>query len=283
VEEKSQTRPGDLTTVVAEIPGVRVQVSDPGTGAAGLRIQGMRAQYSAVLIDGLPLHGGEGLGLGLLQIPPLDLQQAEVIKGAATALYGPAALGGVLDIITRHPSDTPERTVLVNQTTRGGTDGALWLSKQFNQRWGATLLAGVHHQNLQDVDHDGWADLPGYTRGELRPRVFWSGPDGRALELTAGTTIENREGGGDGDLRQRADTRQGDGGFHGRWPLDAASLIEVRAAWSGQWQNHRVLDPSAGPVELHDQRQTGFGEAIYRRTSGAAVWLVGGAWNLEDY
>ena len=283
VEEKSQTRPGDVTTLVKEIPGVRLQVSAPATGAAGLRIQGLRAQYSAVLIDGLPLHGGEGLGLGLLQIPPLDVQQAEVIKGAATALYGPSALGGVLDIVTRRPGDVPERTVLLNQTTRAGTDGALWLSKKFGERWGATFLGGVHGQNLTDVNHDGWADLAGYTRGELRPRLFWSGESGRSLELTAGATFEDREGGGDGDLRRHADTDHGDAGFHGRLPLGRSALVEMRGAWSAEWQDHRVFDPVQRAVVYHDRVQTGLGEAVYRRTSGAAVWLLGAAWNLAEY
>src|SRR2546428_12190785 len=59
-------------------------------------------------------------GLGLLQIPPLDLRQAEVIKGAATALYGPAALGGVVNLVSRSPSDRQE--ILLNQTSRSGTD-----------------------------------------------------------------------------------------------------------------------------------------------------------------
>ena len=94
--EKSLQHPADLRNVVAELPGVRVQTASSTTASSGLRLQGLRAQYSAVLLDGLPLMGSGGPGLGLLQLTPIDLQQAEVIKGAATALYGPSAAGGVL-------------------------------------------------------------------------------------------------------------------------------------------------------------------------------------------
>lgn len=45
-------------------------------------------------------------GLGLLEIPPMDLGQVEVIKGVASALYGSGAMGGVVNLIYRRPCDT---------------------------------------------------------------------------------------------------------------------------------------------------------------------------------
>jgi iron complex outermembrane receptor protein len=103
IDEKTQMRPADLTYLLREMSGVRVQPTGPSSGAAGIRVQGMRAQYTLLLSDGLPLHGAQPGGLGLLQIPPLDLAQAEVIKGPASALYGTGALGGVLNLICMHP------------------------------------------------------------------------------------------------------------------------------------------------------------------------------------
>ena len=110
--------------------------------------------------------GGRSAALGLLQIPPLDLRQAEVIKGAATALYGPAGLGGVVNLVSRSPSDRHE--ILVNQTSRSGTDAVVWLGKRLNDRWGYTVIGGAHHQDQVDANGDGWADLPGFERVELR-------------------------------------------------------------------------------------------------------------------
>jgi iron complex outermembrane receptor protein len=283
VTEKALTRPGDVTTLVKEIAGVRPQITSPATGAAGLRIQGLRAQYSAILLDGLPLHGTRDTGLGLLQIPPLDVQQAEVIKGAATALYGPSALSGVLDILSRRPSDTPERMALLNLTTRSGADASYWLSRKFSEAWGATFLGGAHTQELSDVNHDGWADLPGYSRVEIRPRLFWNGEQGRSAEFTIGTTLENREGGGGGDLRQHADTRHGDAGASAHWPMGSAGVLVLRGAWSGDWQALRQFDPTLGATPLHDDHQTGFAEATYLHSHRALEWLVGSAFELDDY
>ena len=69
-----------------------MQTTSPSLGAASVRVQGMLGRYTSFLSDGLPLFGQQGAGLGLLQIPPIDLGQVEVIKGNASALYGSAAL-----------------------------------------------------------------------------------------------------------------------------------------------------------------------------------------------
>jgi iron complex outermembrane receptor protein len=75
-----------------------VQSTNPSLGGANVRIQGLRGRYSLILADGLPLYGGQAGGLGLLQIPPVDLGRVEVIKGTASALYGSSALGGVINL-----------------------------------------------------------------------------------------------------------------------------------------------------------------------------------------
>ena len=62
---------------------------------------GVSGQYTAMLADGLPLYGGAASALGPLDISPVDLKRVELIKGAASALYGGQALGGVINILTK--------------------------------------------------------------------------------------------------------------------------------------------------------------------------------------
>ena len=80
-----------------ETSGIRVQTTSPSLGSSTVRIQGMKGRYTRFLADGLPLFGQQGAGLGLLQIPPVDLGQVEIIKGVASALYGAGAMGGVVN------------------------------------------------------------------------------------------------------------------------------------------------------------------------------------------
>src|SRR3546814_196061 len=95
IEEKLMMTPGNIAMMVSETPGVRTQITSPSLGAASIRMQGLKGRYTQLLADGLPLYGGQAPAIGLLQIPPTDLGQVEIIKGAASALYGPSALGGV--------------------------------------------------------------------------------------------------------------------------------------------------------------------------------------------
>ena len=125
IEEKLLMTPGDVAMLLNETSGLRVQVASPSLGAANVRVQGLRGRYTQILADGLPLYGGQTGSMGLLQIPPMDLGQVEVIKGVASAFYGASALGGVINLVSRRPvREHPEREVLVNRTTRKGTAGA---------------------------------------------------------------------------------------------------------------------------------------------------------------
>ena len=172
--------PGDIAMLLNETSGLRVQITSPSLGAANVRVQGLRGRYTQLLSDGLPLYGGQTGSIGLLQIPPLDLGQVEIIKGVASALYGSSALGGVINLVSRRPMQR-ERQWLVNRTTRGGTDNAFWIAEPPKNRWGYTLLGGAHFQVKNDIDGDRWTDLPGYKRGVLRPRI--SGKQKGALLL----------------------------------------------------------------------------------------------------
>ena len=103
IEEKMLMTPGDIVMMLNEMGGMRVQATSPSLGAASVRIQGMRGRYTRFLSDGLPLYGSQPGGLGLLQIPPMDLGQVEVIKGVASALHGAGAMGGVVNLLSRRP------------------------------------------------------------------------------------------------------------------------------------------------------------------------------------
>lgn len=248
VDEKTAMRPGDLTQMVAEIPGVRVQPGAPGMGGANLRVQGFRGQYTEFLTDGLPLTGTSEAGLSLVQLPPLDLAQIEVIKGAASALYGPTALAGVVNFVTRRPppeGGRPIRDLLFSSSSFGGLDGVGFAGDRLNDSWSYTVLGGAHRQSLREADSDGWADIVGSTRGELRPRLFWSGTSGSRLLLTAGLSGDERHGGGISSASappsesDRLKSRHGDIGAVGRIVLSSGTLLAFRGSIAGLSRDHR--------------------------------------------
>ncbi len=211
IEEKMLMTPGDIVMMLNEMGGMRVQATSPSLGAASVRVQGMRGRYTRFLSDGLPLFGEVG-GLGLLQIPPMDLAQVEVIKGVASSLYGAGAMGGVVNLISRQPGAEPAREFLLNRSTRGATDAVSFFSAPLANGWGATFLGSGHWQQRVDVNDDDWSDLPKYARGIARPRLFWNDDKGNRFFATAGVTIEDRQGGSSSYV-EALDTRGFDAGL----------------------------------------------------------------------
>ena len=286
IEEKMLMTPGDIVMMLNEMGGMRVQATSPSLGAASVRIQGMRGRYTRILSDGLPLYGAQPGGLGLLQIPPMDLGQVEVIKGVASALHGAGAMGGVVNLLSRRPGEEADREILLNQSTQGGTDGVLWLSSPLSGNWGMTLVGGGHWQSLTDIDGDGWADMARYARGVVRPRVFWDDGQGRALLLTAGATRESRSGGTEpgrvlaatgSPYREALDTRRHD--FGALWQTVAgSSVINARAAIAQSQHEHRF-----GTTLERDRHETGFAEVTVRRAAGRHTWVAGAAVEHDTY
>ena len=288
IEEKILMTPGDIVMMLNEMGGMRVQATSPSMGAATVRIQGMRGRYTRVLFDGLPLAGQQVGGLGLLQIPPMDLSQVEVIKGVASALYGAGAMGGVINLVARRAGDDPVREVLFNQSTVGTTDGVGFFSRRLSQQLRGTLTTGLHYQLKNDIDDDGWYDLAGYSRFVVRPRLFWEDGKTRSGWLTVGYTGENRYGGAVSDAlppqlqgvdyREAIDTTRVDVGGLYQEIFRGSLVFNGRVAATLQRHEHVF-----GPISEHDRHTNVFAEASLRGVRGRHTWVGGVAFERESF
>lgn len=287
IEEKLLMTPGDIVMMLNEMGGLRVQATSPSIGAASVRVQGMKGRYTRVLSDGLPLVGQQVGGLGLLQIPPMDLGQVEVIKGVASAFYGAGAMGGVVNLLSRRPADEPTYDALFNLSTLGATDAVMYLSTAARDGWSASILAGGHGQVRVDRDADGWADVAGYRRAVVRPRATWDGGSGRSVFLTAGVTWEDREGGTlDGAVlpatgaayREALDTRRYDVGGIAQTLVGGRYVLTARG--SATWQQHTH---AFGGIVERDRHNNLFSEVALRGSAGAATWVTGAAYERDAF
>jgi len=64
-----------------------------------------------LLVDGEPMLSGDTGEIIWESIPTVDIERIEIVKGAGSALYGSNALGGVINIITREPGESPETRI----------------------------------------------------------------------------------------------------------------------------------------------------------------------------
>src|SRR3546814_19052177 len=99
--------------------------------------------------DGFPLYSGFSGGLGLLQIAPLDLQQVEVIKGSSSTLYGGGAIAGLVNLVSKKPTDERQLNFLLNGTSALGLDASAFYAEKF-KKTGTTIYAAYNHGRSEE-------------------------------------------------------------------------------------------------------------------------------------
>lgn len=194
VDEKINMRPANVSMVLNESTGIKVQQTSATSATQSVRIQGLDGRYTQILKDGFPSYGGFSGSLSLLEIPPLDLRQVEIIKGPAATFYGEGAIAGVVNFISKVPEDEPVTYFLFNQTSALGSDVSLFDSRKFS-RVGYTFLGQFNYQREYDSDGDDFTDLPRTYSFSLSPRGFFTLDDKTSLMIGNSFSYQNRTGG----------------------------------------------------------------------------------------
>ncbi|MCY7371882.1 MAG: TonB-dependent receptor [Polaromonas sp.] len=94
-----------LRDLLAQQPGVQIVSNGSYRSSTGVFLRGASSSQTIVLIDGIRV-GSATLGTASIENFPLArIERIEILRGAASALYGPDAVGGVIQIFTREPTD----------------------------------------------------------------------------------------------------------------------------------------------------------------------------------
>ncbi len=194
MDEENTIKPGNIASILGDISGIQIQQSSAISGNANVRIQGLDGRYTQILRDGMPLFDGFSGGFGILQVPPLDLKQVELIKGSASTLYGGGAIGGLINLISKRPRYEQEGIVTINQTTLKESNINTYISKR-NKNAGYTFFGGYTHQRAVDVNSDGISDVPDLDALILHPRFFFYPGSRTTIALGYTGTFETRNGG----------------------------------------------------------------------------------------
>lgn len=195
LEEKANMKPGDIRMVLAESTGIQTQQTSATSANSSIRIQGLDGRYTQILKDGFPLFSGYSGGLGLLQTPPLDLKQIEVVKGSASTLYGGGAISGLVNLISKTPSKERELRFLVNGTSAGGLDVNGFYSKQLTKKFGVTLFASRNSNLAYDPAKIDLSAIPKFERYTFNPKLFFNFSEKTKLMIGVNAGLENRIGG----------------------------------------------------------------------------------------
>jgi len=104
IDQRNITQLDEALSYVSGVTVARDQVNI--RGASGFALGA--GSRTAVLLDGFPLISGDAGDIKFDVLPVADIERVEVIKGAGSALYGTGALGGVVSLLTKEPTEEAE-------------------------------------------------------------------------------------------------------------------------------------------------------------------------------
>lgn len=279
LDEKGNMKAGDIRMLLAESTGIHVQTTSPTSANASIRIQGLDGRYTQILKDGFPIYSGASSGLGLLQIPPLDLKQVEVIKGSTSTLYGGGAIAGLVNLISKTPTEERDLRFHLNGTSGRGLDINGFYGQKF-KKIGTTIFASHNRNGAYDPAQIGLSAIPQFERYVLNPKLFVYFNDKTKMNFGINTTIENRLGGdmlyikGKGDNTHQYFEENKSQRYSTQFVFDHTvnenSFVQIKNSVS--YFNRNTAIPN---YEFEGTQTATFTEASYTHSKEKSEWVTG--------
>jgi iron complex outermembrane receptor protein len=273
--EKGNMKPGDIRMMLNESTGIQTQQTSATSFNAGIRIQGLEGRYTQILRDGYPLYSGFAGSLSLLQIAPLDLKQVEVIKGAASTLYGGGAIAGLVNLVSKTPTEERDLNFLGNVTSAGGLDLSGFYSEKYGKA-GLTLFASRNSNAAFDPASIGLTAIPKFERYTVNPRLFLY-HDKTITDVGIAYTTENRTGGsmdyiknGRPGFFEKNNTERITAQFGMVHRVNEATTIQFKNSYSRFDRNLSIPDYSFNALQ-----QSSFSELTWNKTGEKSDWVIG--------
>ncbi|WP_026994967.1 TonB-dependent receptor [Flectobacillus major] len=192
--EENTIKPSSISSILGDLSVIHIQQTSATNGNSTVRMQGLDGKYTQILKDGLPLYEGYSGSFGILQIPPLDLKQVEIVKGSVSTLYGGGAIAGMINLISKQPTDQQDLSFTLNRTTLKESN----INGYYAQKWGkfgSTIFSGITQQNAVDVNKDGLSDVPDIKNLTFHTKLFYDFSEKTKANIGFAYLTEKRLGG----------------------------------------------------------------------------------------
>ncbi|TRX34180.1 TonB-dependent receptor [Flavobacterium sp. ZT3R18] len=230
------------------VNGVRPQLNCGVCNTGDIHINGLEGPYTSVMIDGMPIVSSLSTVYGLSGIPNSLVERIEIVKGPASSLYGSEAVGGLINIITKNPTNAPLFSADVFTTSWLETNADLGV--KFNISKKATSLLGLNYYNYNqkiDNDNDGFTDVTAQNRISVFNKWNFNRAQNRLFTLAVRGMYEDRWG---GDVRWEKKYRGGD-------EIYGESIYTKRGELLGTYQlptTEKLMLSFSGNVHFQDSR-----------------------------
>ncbi len=193
--EIHQKHATNLAEVLQNFPGVQLKEIH-GKAGQSVWMQGFDSDRVLVLIDGNPLPASTGSSVDLSQVSVAGVERIEIVKGAASALYGTSAMGGVINVITQKTPPKPQLNLDLQTGSWQGQDVERSPMARHILTLGASNRVGDWEGqfNAKLDDSNGWTIDPAQasTQGESGQRVNLSGVIGYQFEPGLSLRVQPR-------------------------------------------------------------------------------------------
>ncbi|MBW4361192.1 TonB-dependent receptor [Flavobacterium taihuense] len=230
------------------VNGVRPQLNCGICNTGDIHINGLEGPYTSVMIDGMPIVSSLSTVYGLSGIPNSLVERIEIVKGPASSLYGSEAVGGLINIITKNPTNAPLFSFDVFTTSWLETNADLGI--KFNITKKATSLLGLNYYNYNqtiDNDHDGFTDVTTQNRISLFNKWNFNRPQNQLFTIAVRGMYEDRWG---GDVNWEKKYRGGD-------EIYGESIYTKRGELLGSYQlptTEKLMLSFSGTIHFQDSR-----------------------------
>ena len=277
--EKAIMNASNISMVLRESTGIQMQQTSLSSGNTNIRIQGLDGRYTQLLRDGFPLYGGFSSGLSILQIPPLDLKQFEIIKGSSSTLYGGGAIAGLVNMVSKTPEEDPQLDIMLTQTQALGSTANVFYGQR-KDKFGWTLYGSGHYQKAYDPEDDGFSNLPLTKSLSINPKLFYYPSENTTLWLGLNGTYDDRKG---GDITK---IEEGQNGIHQYTENNLSKRLSSQAVYETKLDSLRTLtvknsiayfDRSLDIPDLtfKGKQWNTFTEATYQKEGLKSDWVLG--------
>ena len=237
--EIARSGASSLTELLRARAGIEISQNGGPGAISGVFLRGTKTAQTLVLVDGVRIENPSGGGGNLEYMPLSVIERVEVIRGPASALYGSAAIGGVIQIFTRAGTG-PATSALLAAGTQGSSQGQAGFAREtadgrtrVNAAVSAERTGGFEATRPGSPDHQ--ADRDGHRRVAASAGLSHRLTGGWQLSATALAT-DGRTAYDDAfstPQTARLNYRTSTLGLAARGPLTAGWTTELRLGQSG--------------------------------------------------
>ena len=275
---------------------VDVSFSDAVSGTKTIRMLGLDGKYAQMSMENIPFVRGLSISSGLTLIPGTWIQDINLSKGAGTAVNGPNAMTGQIDLCLLNPLDQPPLFVNLYGNSQARMEANIHAAQRTGEHSANLLLVhGNWFDQVMDQNNDGLLDQPRTKRINVMNRWMHLG-EKKSGQFTVRAVHDERFGGQDamhsahtdhgahglGLYRIEAVNRMLDGLAKHGWVFKGDATKSIGLIASGRWHESTS---AYGLRAYTGEQRSGYVSGVYQQLlrDGNDQIKAGLSFQFDDY